>query len=126
MSWVPIAIMAVQAAGTIMQGIGSANAAASNAKVAQMQGAEDMSAAAARASQTQQQGTEQIGEAMANVGASGVETSSSTPLAVMSSMARQVALNKQLTIWQGETEQESENYQAQIDKQQRLKPISGR
>lgn len=107
----------VGGASKIMGGVSQMQADDANAQTEGMNAQATLQASQARATQVGNQWSAQMGTALADTGASGITTSGS-PLTIMSSMAAQGALAKQLTLWQGKTQAAAQTRQGQIDEWQ--------
>lgn len=109
-----IAAGAMTAYSVYQQGQQTAAADAYNAQVAQQQATTANEQAQSVAEQQQLQTQQTEGQEVANAAASGVDPNSGSPLDVMSQIATQGELQKQLTLWAGQTQQTSYLNQAQL------------
>lgn len=110
-----VASSAVSASGSIMAGNSAKKAGDYNAQVMARRAQSELDAAQAEAMQIQQDAQRKMGDATAAFGASGVVTSSGTPLEVMADMAAQGELSKQLRLYQGKLAARADVEQGQLD-----------
>jgi hypothetical protein len=120
-----MAAAGASAAGAVAQGVSQMNADRYNSQVASNEANAVESATASQATQEATQTKRQIGASLADAGASGVDPSSGSPLAVMSDTATQGELNRQLTIWQGGIQGSSLRQQGLLDKFQGNQALQG-
>lgn len=103
------------AVGAINQGYATQEAEQYNATLAQQQAQTAIQTSQEQAQQVQYQTHQTVGQQVANAGASGVDPNQGSPLSVMSDTATQGELNRQLTLWQGQSQAVSLQNQAAQD-----------
>lgn len=121
----PFVMVAAQVAGTVLSAggqvaAGNAQKAAydANAQQEQIQGKQQRNIAIEQGQQKGRDALLRAGAITAAYGAAGVDPNSGSPLEVMSDQATQGELAKQLTLWQGQAQQQSADTQASIDTMQ--------
>ncbi|HLG87055.1 MAG TPA: hypothetical protein VKZ79_07650 [Alphaproteobacteria bacterium] len=113
-----IAAAGVAAVGSIASGVAQSNAAKYNAEVEQQRAQEAEQQAEAQAAIDKQNTARKMGQAEAAYGASGVDPNSGSPLNVMSDLATQGELTRQLTLYQGKIGAIADLQQGALDKLQ--------
>jgi len=103
------------ALGSLSAGNAQAAAATYNAKAEQIQAQEAQSQANAQAQLQAQTTKRQLGSVAANYGASGVDPTQGTPLAVMYDQASQGELARQLDLYRGQVSATNSMNQAALD-----------
>jgi hypothetical protein len=99
-----VAGTAVAAVSAVRSGEAQQQAEDYNAAVQKQEAETAQQASETQAQITAQQTRQKLGEAASMYGASGVDVTTGSPLAVLSGMAQTGELNRQMNLWQGKTQ----------------------
>lgn len=108
----------LSAFGDIYAGEAQANASAANAEQQRIQGMQQRNIGISKAAQQSDDILRQKGAITAAYGAAGVTPAGGTPLDVMADHATHAEMARQSMLWQGLTEQQSSDQQADFDRAQ--------